>query len=113
MLDLDQVTEGLLTSLAEGASVLKPAPPGSAAEAKQLAALATLFSVASGAEASFLGGGWVVVLRTLSELDLLRVSGIHKLASVRNPYCSQNHVTSSSFRDDPAGPGCSDRKAAA
>lgn len=73
MLDLDQLTDGLLNSLTAAAAILEPAPLGSAAEAKQLAALSALVSIASGQEAGFLGGGWVTLLRALSNLDLLKV----------------------------------------
>lgn len=72
-LDLDQLTDGLLTSLTAAASILQPAPLGSADEAKQLAALSALVSIACGQNAGFLGGGWVTVLRALSALDLLKV----------------------------------------
>ena len=74
MLGLDQLTEGLLVSLAAATGVSRPAQPGSAAEAKQLAALAALVALASGGEAGFLGSGWLIVLRTLSALDSLKVA---------------------------------------
>ena len=74
MLGLDQLTEGLLVSLAAATGVSRPAQPGSAAEAKQLAALAALVALASGSEAGFLGSGWLIVLRTLSALDSLKVA---------------------------------------
>ena len=73
MLDLDQLTDGLLASLTAAAAILEPAALGSTGEALQLAALSTLVSIASGPEAGFLGGGWVTVLRALSTLDLLKV----------------------------------------
>lgn len=51
----------------------QPAQQGSAAEAKQLAALQTLVGIASRDDAGFLGTGWMTILRTFSQLDLLRV----------------------------------------
>lgn len=51
-----------------------PAPPGSPAEAVQVAALSTLVGIAAGPEAGLLGSGWPAVLRTLSALHALQVS---------------------------------------
>lgn len=73
MLGLDKLSEALVDSLAAASGVESPSPEGSAAEAKELAALASLISLASSREAGFLGSGWVTVLRTLSSLDLLKV----------------------------------------
>lgn len=72
MLGLDQLTDALVDSLAAASGVDKPSPEGSAAEAKDLAALSALVNLASSPEAGFLGSGWVTVLRTLSSLDLLK-----------------------------------------
>lgn len=60
------------TALAAASGISSPAEPGSPLEAKQMAALAVLVSVAGGPEAGLLGSGWVVVLRTLSQLDTLQ-----------------------------------------
>lgn len=49
--------------------------PGTAAnDAKRVAALERLIALANGPSASFLGSGWVRILRTLSALDALVVS---------------------------------------
>lgn len=74
LLDLDQVVDGLITSLAAAAAVSSPAAPNTAAEGKQLAALAALLEVAAGPDAGYLGSGWVTVLRSLSALEQLKVS---------------------------------------
>ena len=60
--------------MAIASGVDNPAMEGSVAEAKQLAGLQTLVLVASRKDAGFLGTGWMTILRTLSKLDLLRVS---------------------------------------
>ena len=41
----------------------------------QLDLLISLVQIAGGAEAGLLGGGWIVVLRTLSTLEALQVGG--------------------------------------
>ncbi|KAF8064597.1 BIG3 [Scenedesmus sp. PABB004] len=73
VLGLDSLCEGCVAALAERCGVFDPAPAGSAAEAKQLAALQALLGLTAGPEASFLGSGWVVVLRCISALDALKV----------------------------------------
>ena len=73
VLGLDQLSEALVASLAAASGVDSPSPEGSAAEAKELAALSALISLASSREAGFLGSGWVTIMRTLSSLDLLKV----------------------------------------
>ena len=63
----------LIGALAEAAGVSQPAPPGTPAEAKQVAALEGLLQLAMGPRAGLLGSGWVLVLRTLSALEALQV----------------------------------------
>lgn len=72
---LDRLCEDLVSALAAAASVQAPAPPGSPAEGKQVAALAALVGLGSCPEAGLLGGGWVVILRCLSALEALQVLG--------------------------------------
>ena len=88
MLGLDQLSEALVVSLAAASGVDSPSPEGSAAEAKELAALSALISLASSREAGFLGSGWVTILRTLSSLDLLKVYTLdmsHVSSSIPSP----------------------------
>lgn len=77
MLGLDQLADSLIASLASATGVDKPSSEGSAGEAKELAALSALVTLASSREAGFLGSGWVTILRTLSSLDLLREKLVH------------------------------------
>ena len=72
-LGLDRLCEDLVSALAAAAGVPSPAPPGSAAEGKQVAALAALASLGTCPEAGLLGGGWVIILRVLSALEALQV----------------------------------------
>lgn len=72
-LGLEKLTEALVGALAEAAGVTHPAPPGTPAEAKQVAALEGLLQLAMGPRAGLLGSGWVLVLRTLSALEALQV----------------------------------------
>lgn len=72
-LGLEKLTEALVGALAEAAGVSQPAPPGTPAEAKQVAALEGLLQLAMGPRAGLLGSGWVLVLRTLSALEALQV----------------------------------------
>lgn len=78
MLGLDQLADALLDSLAAATGVDQPSPEGSVAEAKELAALSALVHLASSPEAGFLGSGWLVILRTLSSLDLLKESLVQR-----------------------------------
>jgi hypothetical protein len=71
VLRLDEICERAVGVLAAGAGVSSPAPYGSPAEAKQLAALKALLGVMAGPEAGSLGSGWATVLRTLSALEAL------------------------------------------
>ena len=73
VMGLDRLCEDLVSALAAAASVQAPAPPGSAAEGKQVAALAALVGLGTCPEAGLLGGGWVVILRCLSALEALQV----------------------------------------
>jgi hypothetical protein len=52
------------------------------AEAKQLAALQALLGLTAGPEAGLLGSSWLIVLRCVSALDALKVSGSLLTASV-------------------------------
>lgn len=76
------------TALAAASGISSPAEPGSNLEAKQVTALAVLVSLAGGPEAGLLGSGWVIVLRTLSQLDTLQAElarrAIDKLAAEVN-----------------------------
>lgn len=72
-LGLDRLTEKLVEAVAGAAGVAAPAQPGTPAEAKQVVALETLLQVASGPRAGLLGSSWVLLLRTLSELEALQV----------------------------------------
>lgn len=74
VLGLDQLTDSLVASLAAGSGVQRPSPAGSAAEAKEVAALSALVTLAASKEAGFLGTAWVTIMRTLSALDLLKVA---------------------------------------
>ncbi|KAL3134912.1 hypothetical protein ABBQ32_007876 [Trebouxia sp. C0010 RCD-2024] len=73
-LGLEKLTEALVGALAEAAGVSQPAPPGTPAEAKQVAALEALLQLAMGPRGGLLGSGWVLVLRTLSALEALQAS---------------------------------------
>lgn len=71
---LDKRCDDLIAALAAAAGVHVPAPPGSPAEQKQVAALAALVALARGPSAALIGSGWVTILRTLSALEALQVS---------------------------------------
>lgn len=51
---------------------MSPAEAGSRLEEKEVATLAMLVNIASAPEAGLLGSGWVIVLRTLSQIDALQ-----------------------------------------
>lgn len=70
---LENLCENLIAALATATGVHTPAPPGSPAESKQVAALAALVALAAGPEAALLGSGWVIILRTLSAVEALQV----------------------------------------
>jgi len=72
MLGLDALCADLAAALAGAAGAAAPAPPGSPAEAKQVAALGALVGLAAGPAGGLLGGGWAVVLRTLSAVEALQ-----------------------------------------
>ena len=82
-LGLEKLTETLVGALAEAAGVSQPAPPGTPAEAKQVAALEALLQLAMGPRAGLLGSGWVLVLRTLSALEALQVCAVLDTVSVQ------------------------------
>lgn len=80
MLGLDSVGEAMVSSLADAAALSgeaeqsSPAAGNAVLDGKRLAALQKLVELANGPAASFLGSGWVRILRTLSALDSLVVS---------------------------------------
>lgn len=71
---LDRLCEDLIAALAAAAGAHTPAPSGSPAESKQVAALAALVSLGVGPSAALIGSGWVIILRTLSAVDALQVT---------------------------------------
>ena len=60
-------------ALAAAAGVFAPAARGTLMEQKQLLALQSLLSLPLGPEAGMLGSSWVIILRVLSALDVLKV----------------------------------------
>lgn len=72
LLGLDRQCEACVGALAARCGVFDPAPMGSPAEGKQLAALQALLGLTSGPDAGFLGSSWVIILRCVSALDALR-----------------------------------------
>lgn len=72
VLGLQSATEHAVEVLEEACGVTAPAAPGTLDESKQVAALATLLSIAGGAEGALLGAGWYRVLRVLSGLQALQ-----------------------------------------
>ena len=87
VLGLDRLCEDGVSALAAAAALHAPAPAGSAAGRKQVAALAALVGLGSCPEAGLLGGGWVVILRALSALEALQV-----LLSSSAVWCSRDQV---------------------
>ncbi|KXZ56613.1 hypothetical protein GPECTOR_1g552 [Gonium pectorale] len=71
LMGLEELCEGAISAVAAAAALTSPAPYGSAAAGKQLAALRLLLAVAGGADAEQLGSAWASVLRTASELEAL------------------------------------------
>ncbi|KAK9788000.1 hypothetical protein WJX73_004027 [Symbiochloris irregularis] len=80
LLGLDAVGEAMVGGLTDAAALHGPSvhsnsntvpQPSSVSDAKRVAALERLVELANGPSASFLGSGWVRILRTLSALEAL------------------------------------------
>lgn len=70
LLQLEELAEQLMFLMAKSTSLTAPAPQGSSLEAKQVACLSRLVSLGNSGEAGLLGaGGWIILLRTLSQLE--------------------------------------------
>ncbi|KAK9804748.1 hypothetical protein WJX72_003264 [[Myrmecia] bisecta] len=114
VLGLDALCEAFVATLAELAAVTAPAIAPGNEEAKQVAALKALVDLAVGPEASLLGSGWVVVMRTLSNLEALQVQLMQRASEklqasiAANPtaarlvQASMASAHSSSMTDSPA-----------
>ncbi len=71
LMGLEVLCESTVGALAAAASVLAPAPFGTFAAARQLAALRALLRATASPEAGQLGSAWAIILRTTSELEAL------------------------------------------
>jgi hypothetical protein len=69
----DQLCELCVGALARASGVFDPAPCSTLAEQKQLVALQGLLGLAQAPEAGLLGSSWVILLRVVSTLDVLKV----------------------------------------
>lgn len=77
LLQLEDLTEKLMSALATAAGVTNPAPHSTPQETKQVASLSRLVGLGSSMESGMLGAsGWVVLLRTLSQLEKLKANVI-------------------------------------
>ena len=106
MLGLDAVGDALVGGLTDTAALMAstpeadpaPAQAGNAvSDAKRVAALERLVSLANGPAASFLGSGWVRILRTLSALDSLMVRQLLACAACRDAQCNQAASSSPAY----------------
>ncbi|GFR41200.1 hypothetical protein Agub_g1870, partial [Astrephomene gubernaculifera] len=68
---LEELCEAAVAALAAAGSVAAPAPFGTSAAGKQLAALRALLGAVGSPEAGQLGSAWAIILRTASELEAL------------------------------------------
>lgn len=73
LMGLDQLCELCVGALARASGVFEPAPCSTLAEQKQLVALQGLLGLAQAPEAGLLGSSWVILLRVVSTLDVLKV----------------------------------------
>ncbi|GIL72819.1 hypothetical protein Vretifemale_3119, partial [Volvox reticuliferus] len=71
LMGLEELCEAAVAAVAAAASVAAPAPFGTAAAARQLAALRALLGAVASPDAGQLGSAWTIILRTASELDAL------------------------------------------
>ncbi|GLI68912.1 hypothetical protein VaNZ11_013463 [Volvox africanus] len=71
LMGLEEMCEAAVAAVAAAASVAAPAPFGTAAAARQLAALRALLGAVANPEAGQLGSAWTIILRTASELEAL------------------------------------------
>ncbi|GIL43151.1 hypothetical protein Vafri_977, partial [Volvox africanus] len=71
LMGLEELCEAAVAAVAAAASVAAPAPFGTAAAARQLAALRALLGAVANPDAGQLGSAWTIILRTASELEAL------------------------------------------
>jgi len=94
LLQLEDLTEKLMSALANAASVTNPAPQSTPQETKQVASLSRLVGLGSSMESGMLGAsGWIVLLRTLSQLEKLKAKVIP----------TAEEIAASNVGDDGAG----------